>query len=87
MLVKPAKGLRYRRLGGHGQCSEAEKTRSQKKARKRRRIPAVQCTLCWVRPCPKTPTGLTRIAILFTGAFAPNMASRFREKVRVGCLA
>ena len=39
-------GLRYWRWGGRGLCLGAEKTRSQKNARKCRRIPSVQCTLC-----------------------------------------
>ena len=40
-------GLRYWRWGGRGFCLGAEKTRSQKNACKSRRIPSVQCTLCW----------------------------------------
>ena len=39
-------GLRYWQVGGRGQCLGAGKTRSQKNARKWRRIPPVQCTLC-----------------------------------------
>ena len=34
-------------MGGLGQCLRAEKTRSQKNARKWRRIPHVGCTPCW----------------------------------------
>lgn len=41
-----ANGLRYLRVGGLGFASGGEKTRSQKNARKPRRIPPVQCTLC-----------------------------------------
>ncbi len=48
-------GLRYLRVGGRGFCLRAEKTRSQKNARKCRRIPPVRCTLCWaVFRLPKT---------------------------------
>ena len=35
-------------IGGRGLCLGAEKTPSQKNACRRcRRIPSVQCTLCW----------------------------------------
>ena len=40
-------GRRYWHWGGRGLCLEAGKTRSQKNARKCRRIPSVQCMLCW----------------------------------------
>jgi len=40
-------GSRYLRVGGRGQCLGAGKARSQKNARKCRRIPPVKCTLCW----------------------------------------
>ena len=49
-----ANGLRYWRWGGRGLCLGAGKTRSQKNARKCRRIPSVQCTLCWLALCLKT---------------------------------
>jgi len=37
--------MRYWRWGGRGQCLRAGKTRSQKNARKCRRIPSVQCII------------------------------------------
>jgi len=39
-------GLRFLRVGGRGLCLGAGKTRSQKNARKCRRIPHVRRTLC-----------------------------------------
>ena len=45
-LHEPPNGLRYLRVGGCGLCLGAGKTRSQKNARKCRRIPHVRCTLC-----------------------------------------
>ena len=42
--------MRYLRWGGRGFCLGAGKTRSEKNARKCRRIPSVQCTLCWANP-------------------------------------
>jgi len=39
-------GLHYLRVGGRGFCLGAGKTRSEKNARKCRRIPHVRCTLC-----------------------------------------
>src|SRR5215213_7043957 len=42
----PPNGLRYLCVGGRGFCLGAEKTRSEENARKCRRIPSVQCTLC-----------------------------------------
>ena len=42
---RPRRG--YPRVGGRGQGLGAGKTRSQKNARKCRRIPHVRCTLCW----------------------------------------
>jgi len=47
-IGRPPNGLRYWRWDGRGLCLGAEKTRSQKNARKCRRIPSVQCTLCWL---------------------------------------
>jgi len=44
--AKPPNGLRYLRVGGRGQCLGAGKTRSEKNARKCRRVPSVRCTLC-----------------------------------------
>ena len=40
-------GLRYWRWGGRGLCLGAEKTWSQKTVWKCRKLPSVQCTLCW----------------------------------------
>jgi len=45
--IQRSNRLRYWRWGGRGFCWGAGKTRSQKNARKCRRIPSVQCTLLW----------------------------------------
>ena len=39
-------GLRYLRVGGRGFCLGGGQTRSQKNARKPRRLPLVGCTRC-----------------------------------------
>ena len=44
LFALPSNGLRYLRVGGRGFCLGAGKTRSQKNARKCRRIPSVGCT-------------------------------------------
>src|SRR5215216_284858 len=49
-------GVRYWRRGGHGQGLGAETTRSQKNARKCRRIPHVRRRLCWTRPLVRNPS-------------------------------
>jgi hypothetical protein len=51
-------GLRYRRWGECGFCLEAEKTRSEENAQKRRRIPAVQCMPCQAELLRPTVKGL-----------------------------
>ena len=55
-------GLRYPQVGGRGFCLGAGKTRSQKNARKCRRIPLVGCTLCWAAFCCSRLFGYKRPA-------------------------
>jgi hypothetical protein len=45
--TEPPNGLRNPLVGGRGQGLKAEKTQSQRKAPKTRRVPHIGCTLCW----------------------------------------